>query len=99
LAWAFPYQPSQAKPKSLLLRLVEIGDHGEKKTPAAESKKIQKSRALGPTRAVFVVLTSAEFRACGGAGSGDQCCAVTQSGFLSFNHFVKVAIIQKNHLA
>ncbi len=49
LGFSPPAEPSRAEPRSLLLRLVEIGDHGGKKTPA-ESKKMLKSRALGPTR-------------------------------------------------
>jgi hypothetical protein len=81
LAWAFPHQPSQAQ----VAAAKTGGDRRPRrgKDAAAESKKSESRERSGP-RAVFVVLTSAEFGAGGGAGSGDQCCAVTQSGFLSF---------------
>jgi hypothetical protein len=67
LGFSPPAKPSQANPKSLPLRLVEICDHGEKKTQQQNRRKCESRERSGP-RAVFVVLTSAEFRARGGAG-------------------------------
>jgi hypothetical protein len=70
LGFSPPAKPSQANPKSLLLRLVEIGDHGEKKTQQQNRRKCEIRERSGP-RAVFVALTSAEFsrrRWCGERG-------------------------------
>jgi hypothetical protein len=101
LGFSPPAKPSQAQVAAALLRLVEIGDHREKKTQPQNRRKCESRERSGPP-AVFVVLTSAEFRAGGGAGSGDRCCAVTQPGFRSFNHFVMSSQSgdhPENHLA